>query len=136
MNENKKICNKLSFEECELAILRIAVDKSEKKIGKRIINSPEIKKIVNILEAFLREKKLICYGGQSINEELPEKDRFYDKDVDLPDYDFYSPDALNDAKELANIYAKNEFNDVEAKSGQHHGTYKVYVNFIPIADVQ
>jgi hypothetical protein len=133
--KTKDICKGLSFEECELAILRVAVDKSDKKIGKRIINSPDIKKIINILEEFLRDKKLICYGGQSINEELPENDRFYDKDVDLPDYDFYSPNALHDAKELADIYYAEGFTEVEAKAGQHHGTYKVYVNFYPIADV-
>jgi hypothetical protein len=55
--------------------------------------------------------------------------------VELPDYDFFSPNALEDAKELADIYFKQGFTDVEAKSGQHHGTYKVYVNFIPVADI-
>jgi hypothetical protein len=53
----------------------------------------------------------------------------------MPDYDFYSPDALNNAKELVDIYVKNGFQEVEAKAGQHHGTYKVYVNFIPVADI-
>jgi hypothetical protein len=42
---------------------------------------------------------------------------------------------LEDAKELANIYYKQGFTDVEAKSGQHHGTYKVFVNYIPVADI-
>jgi len=78
---------------------------------------------------------LVCYGGQSINEELPEEDRFYNKDVDIPDYDFYSPNALDDAKELADLYYKKGYKECEAKAGQHHGTYKVYVNFIPIADI-
>jgi hypothetical protein len=27
------------------------------------------------------------------------------------------------------------YTDVEAKSGVHHGTYKVYVNFLPVADI-
>ena len=53
----------------------------------------------------------------------------------MPDYDFFTPDALNDTKELANIYYKAGFTDVEAKSGQHHGTYKVFVNYIPVADI-
>lgn len=47
----------------------------------------------------------------------------------------FSIQALEDAKELANVYYKNGFTDVEAKSGQHHGTYKVFVNFTPIADI-
>ena len=28
----------------------------------------------------------------------------YDKSTELPDYDFFSPDPLNDAKKLADIY--------------------------------
>ena len=27
------------------------------------------------------------------------------------------------------------YTDVEAKSGVHHGTFKVFVNFIPVADI-
>ena len=129
-------CNKnVTFQDCELAILRSAVDLAETKMGSRLVNTPEIKKMVEILENFLRKKSLVCYGGQSINEELPEADRFYNKDVDIPDYDFYSANALEDAKELANIYYDKGYKEVECKSGQHHGTYKVYVNFIPIADI-
>ena len=37
---------------------------------------------------------------------LPLEDQFYDKDIEIPDYDFYSPNALDDAKELADIYYK------------------------------
>ena len=129
-------CDKKStFEECELAILRSAVDLAQEKMGKRIINSPEVQEMIQIVEEFLRRKNLVCYGGQGINEELPEEDRFYNKDIDIPDYDFYSPNALEDAKELANIYFKKGYQEVEAKSGQHHGTYKVFVNYIPVADI-
>jgi len=140
MNKNKHkntkdICDRLTFEDCELAILRAAVDKAEIIQGKKNVSSPEIKKIVYILENFLRKKKLICYGGTAINNILPRQYQFYDKDVEIPDYDFYSPNALKDAKELVDVYVKEKFQEVEAKSGQHHGTYKVYVNFIPIADI-
>jgi hypothetical protein len=139
MSEYKKktiTCDKkMTFQECELAILRMAVDLAQEKVGKRVINSPEVQEMIHILEDFLRKKNLVCYGGQSINEELPEEDRFYNKDVDIPDYDFYSPHALDDAKELADLYYKKGYKECEAKAGQHHGTYKVYVNFIPIADI-
>ena len=53
----------------------------------------------------------------------------------ITDYDFYSPNALDDAKKLADIYYKAGFTEVEAKAGQHFGTYKVFVNFIPVADI-
>jgi len=131
----KNVCKDLTFEECELTILRMAVDKAEEKMGRRIVNSDDIRKIIQIVEDFIKKKNLICYGGTAINNILPEEDQFYNKEVEIPDYDFFSMDALNDAKELANFYFKQGFTDVEAKSGVHHGTYKVYVNYIPVADI-
>jgi hypothetical protein len=128
-------CKNLNFEDCELAILRQAVDTAEEKQGKIVANSPEIKRIIGIVENFLRQKQLICYGGTAINNILPKQDQFYNKDVEIPDYDFYSWNALINAKELVDIYIKEGFIEVEAKSGQHHGTYKIFVNFIPVADI-
>ena len=131
----KNVCNGLKFSDCELFILRMAVDKAETKIGKRIVTSEEVKEIISIVEDFLKKKSLICYGGTAINNILPQEDQFYNKDIEIPDYDFFTTTALEDAKELANIYYKKGFTDVEAKSGQHHGTYKVFVNYIPVADI-
>ena len=131
-----QICDtKMTIKDCELAILRAAIDKSDEKLGKQITNSPEIVKIFTIVENFLKMKNLIAYGGIALNSLLPKKDQFYNLDIELPDYDFFSPNALQDAKELADIYAAEGFTEVEAKPGVHHGTYKVYVNFIPVADV-
>ena len=133
--KQKNICKDLNFSDCELAILRMAVDKAEEKIGKRVVNSEDIQKIINVVEDFLKTKNLICYGGTAINSILPESDQFYNKDIEIPDYDFFTFNALEDAKELADIYYKKGFTDVEAKAGQHHGTYKVFVNYIPVADI-
>ena len=127
--------SKSTLEEKEVEILRDAIDIAEKRKGKRVVSEPDVKKIISILEDFLKRKKLVCYGGTAINNILPLEDQFYDKDVEIPDYDFYSPNALDDAKELADIYFKDGFQEVEAKAGVHHGTYKVYVNFIPVADI-
>jgi hypothetical protein len=135
MTKKYELCKGLTFSDCELAILRTAVDKAEERQGKQVANSPEVKRIIGIVENFLRKKNLVCYGGVSINSLLPKQDQFYDKNIEIPDYDFYSSNALNDAKELVDIYVANGFQEVEAKSGQHHGTYKVYVNFIPVADI-
>ena len=133
---NQSVCdNKMTFEECELAILRQAVDDNEETKGKKIVNTAEIKNILKIVEDFLIKKKLMCYGGTAINNILPSYDQFYNRDAEIPDYDFYSPDALKDAKELTDIYYKHGYTDAEAKAGVHYGTYKVYVNFIPIADI-
>lgn len=124
-----------TLEEKELEVLRNAVDKAEEKAGKKLTHSDEVKEIISIVETFLREKKLICYGGTAINNILPVQDQFYNKDIEIPDYDFFSYSALDDAKRLADVYASKGYTDVEAKSGVHHGTYKVFVNFIPVADI-
>jgi len=127
--------NKLTLEEKEVAILRDAIDIAEKRKGKKTVSDPDVKKIISILEDFLKKKRLVCYGGTAINNILPLDDQFYDKDIEIPDYDFYSPDALDDAVELADIYYNEGFQEVEAKAGVHYGTYKVFVNFIPVADI-
>lgn len=126
---------KMTQEEKELAIMRDAIDIAEKRKGQATVRDPDVKKIISILEDFLKKKKLVCYGGTAINNILPLEDQFYDKNVEIPDYDFYSPRALEDAKELADIYYNAGFQEVEAKSGVHHGTYKVFVNFLPVADI-
>jgi hypothetical protein len=132
----EKICNKsMTFQDCELAILRLAVDKAEEKMGKRVVQSDDIKKIIIILENFIKKKNLIAYGGTAINNILPKEDQFYNKEVELPDYDCFTMDGLNTAIELADLYYKEGFTDVEAKAGQHHGTFKVYVNYMAIADL-
>tara|TARA_B110000208_G_scaffold18658_1_gene22803 strand:- start:565 stop:2025 length:1461 start_codon:yes stop_codon:yes gene_type:complete len=127
--------NKLTLEEKEVAILRDAIDIAEKRKGKKTVSDPDVKKIISILEDFLKKKRLVCYGGTAINNILPLDDQFYDKDIEIPDYDFYSPTSLEDAKELADIYYNEGFQEVEAKAGVHYGTYKVFVNFIPVADI-
>lgn len=124
-----------NIEDREVDLLRNAVDKIESRSGKKVAQSPEVKKIIGCVERFLREKKLVCYGGTAINSILPEKYRFYNNDIEVPDYDFYSPNALEDSKELADIFFKMGYNEVEAKSGSHPGTFKVFVNFIPVADI-
>ena len=119
----------------ELAILREAVDKAESRAGRKIAQSEQVKKIIEVVENFIRVRKLICYGGTAINNILPVEDQFYNRDVEVPDYDFFSSQALEDSKALADKYIAAGYSEVEAKSGVHHGTFKVYVDFIPVADV-
>ena len=114
----------MDYNEKELEILRKAVDIAEKKQGFKVANSPEVKKIIKIVEKFIKQKELICYGGTAINNILPQEDQFYDKSIEIPDYDFFSTKALDHAKELADIYVANGYSDVEAKAGIHKGTYR------------
>ena len=136
MRYDNKLCDdKMTFQDCELAILRNAVDKSEQYQGQKVAMNAEVKKIIKILEDYLKVKKVICYGGTAINNILPKDAQFYNRDLEVPDYDFYSPNAMDDAIELANLYADAGYTEVEAKAGVHHGTYKVYVNYLGVADI-
>lgn len=133
--DNPLCDNKMTFEECELAILRNAVDESENLRGRNVTNNEDIQKMLKIVEKFIIDKKLMLYGGTAINNILPKYAQFYNRDIEIPDYDFYSSNALDDAKKLADIFYKEGYVEVEAKAGVHMGTFKVYVNFISIADI-
>ena len=130
-----KCDKKTKFEDCELAILRAAVDNIEMKTSKEKLQNDTIKKMIQIVEEFIAKTKCVCYGGTAINNILPIHDQFYNKNVEFPDYDFYSPNALEHAKKLAEEYYKQGYEEVEAKAGLHTGTYKVFVNFLPVADI-
>jgi len=125
----------LTFEDCELAILRQAVDYNEAHEKKAHANQPEVTRMIEIVEQFLVATKCVCYGGIAINNILPTDAQFYDHNIEIPDYDFYSPTPVKHAKELADIFVKEGYQDVESRSGVHFGTYKVFVNFIPMADI-
>ena len=117
--------NVLYYENRELELLKNAINIEAKKRGERIAKNPVMKDIITVLEKFIRDKNLVCYGGTAINNILPPTDQFYNRDLEIPDYDFFSPNAMNDAKALADIYFNQGFSDVEAKAGVHYGTYKV-----------
>lgn len=133
---HSEICtNDMTFEDCELAILRQAVDDTELQKQEEIAKSEDVLKMITIVEQFLRDKGNVCYGGTAINNILPKEAQFYNRDVEVPDYDFYSPTPLEHAKELADIFYNEGYSDVEAKAGVHKGTFKVFVNFIAMADI-
>ena len=81
-----ELCNNdMSYRECELAILRSAVDDSDAIKKDKLVRSDDIDKIIKILEKFLKKKKLICYGGTAINNILPQSAQFYDRGIEIPD---------------------------------------------------
>lgn len=95
----------------------------------------EIGKILDIVRNFIKDNQLVIYGGTAINALLPPEDQFYDYSKEIPDYDFYSTNARNDAKKLADILFTAGYNDAQARSGIHPGTYKVSANFTQVADI-
>lgn len=99
------------------------------------VEDTESRKIVEVMETFLRAKGRIIYGGAAINAYMSPKNKFYDPRLHLPDYDFLTPDPLQDCTDLIAEFQKAGFEDVEAKLGIHEGTYKVFVNYRPAADI-
>lgn len=92
-----------------------------------------------IVKQFIMEKGLKLYGGLALNELLKKhKAEFYSED-EIPDYDVFSPDAWNHAKELTNLLHKMGYPFVEARSSilnsEHHSTYKVAVDSVYVLDL-
>ena len=119
----------------ELEMLKNAVDEAQEIINFEQAHNSEILFAIEMIEQFLRKKKRVCYGGTAINAILPKKLKFYDEELDLPDYDFFTPDPESDIKELVGSLRKAGFTDVIQRIGMHQGTFKILVNFVPIADI-
>ena len=65
---NTELCtNDMTFDDCELAILRHAVDEAQKENAVKIVQNEEVKRMITIVEEFLKKKKCVCYGGTAIN---------------------------------------------------------------------
>lgn len=119
----------------EKKLLATAISNAKKRNQMYEINmEKDILDIFGVVRDFIKSERVLCYGGTAINAALDPKDKFYDEIYDLPDYDFFSTRAMDDARRLTDIYAKKKYM-VEAKAGQHFGTYKVFVNFLPVADI-
>ena len=118
----------------DIEYLKQAVKKNEtfQKRNKKNIYINDT--LLGVVEQFMKKNKRICYGGTAINSILPKDKQFYDFDIDIPDYDFFSPTALEDAKALCNLFKKENVFHIESKNAVVYGTYKVFVNFVPIAD--
>jgi hypothetical protein len=115
--------------------LESAIEKASQHIKYQEAHDEHLLRGLAIVRDFIKSKKRVCYGGTAMNAILPVSKQFYDKDLDLPDYDFYTPDVDSDIAELVGLLEQEGFNDVFSKVGIHEGTMKVLVNYTPIADV-
>uniref|UniRef100_A0A6C0F1V6 Poly(A) polymerase catalytic subunit domain-containing protein n=1 Tax=viral metagenome TaxID=1070528 RepID=A0A6C0F1V6_9ZZZZ len=96
---------------------------------------PAIKTSLGVVEAFLKTHPVLCYGGTAINALLPKKDRFYDPEVEVPDYDFFSKTPQAHSVMIANQLVKHGIKEVEVKPGMHLGTFKVFADYTGVADI-
>jgi Poly(A) polymerase catalytic subunit len=66
-----------------------------------------VEKVVDVLKEFIVKHGLIIYGGLAIDYALRmHDDRLYPDDLLQVDYDFFSPDNVHHAYQLANIFYK------------------------------
>ena len=102
----------------------------QKERKKKLYTKPGLFRTV---DEFMIKKQLIGYGGMAINMSLPKDKKFYG-DNDVPDYDFFSTKSIPDIIELSDILSKT-YEDVEVRSALNEGTYKIFVNSIPLVDI-
>jgi hypothetical protein len=112
-------------------VKKLVEDLDEKKMKEKFVDTTDIMKYV---EAFIKKKKLIIYGGYAVNALLSKKSKFY-KEYTINDFDCYSANAKQDAKELAAELAKHKIPYIKIRKALHENTYKVYANFLQVIDL-
>lgn len=107
----------------------------ENLVNIRSYNYEEIVSSLEIVKQFIIDRKLILVGGMAIDLALKLKgDRIYSDDQ-LPDYDFYSPQHVDDAYKLSEILCTKGFKNVSCIQAMHITTMRVRVNFETVADI-
>lgn len=115
--------------------LEAIIGKLEQENDRRAASDPMVKTALGVVESFLKEHRVLCYGGTAINNLLPKEDRFYNPDVDIPDYDFFSRTPQEHAMRLANKLQTVGIKNIEVKPGIHLGTFKVFADYDAVADI-
>ena len=88
--------------------------------------SQGLKNPFNVVRDFIKEKGLKLYGGLALHEHLKKFNAGIYKSYEFPDYDVFSPDAWNHAKELADRLHNMGFNMVEARGSILNNEYHLY----------
>lgn len=112
-----------------------AAEQAQELIDLNAASSPNIKKMMDIVHKFVQQERVMCYGGTAINNILPKDKQFYDSSVDIPDYDFFAINPQKLCIKLSKKLKKAGLENVEAKPGMHLGTFKVFCEFIGVADI-
>ncbi len=110
-------------------------EEAQDRIDYESAHDEQILSGIKVVEDFLRSTGRVCYGGTAQNIHLPKRYKFYDPDKSIPDYDFLTPNGAQDVKNLEGRLRDAGFTDIGSRPGVHEGTTKIYLNFIPIADI-
>ena len=100
-------------------------------------NIMEYNNVIKIILEYIKKKKRIIYGGKCWEALLKKKNPkvgFY-SEYEMPDYEFYSPQPINDIIELCDLLYKKGYKYVTGVDAQHEETYKLQVNYIEYCDI-
>ena len=131
-----KTRSKQSFTKTILPIIEKALEAKKKAAQSKKVDSVSFDDLekYRIVKQFMIDKKLKLYGGYAINVALPKESRFY-SEHEIPDYDAFSTTPYKHATELAEILYKAGYKYTEIKKAMHEGTFKVFANMWPVADI-
>ena len=115
--------------------IKHAALEAQKKIDYESAHDPQVSKSIEVVENFLRKRHRLCYGGQAINAHLPKAYQFYDPEYSVPDYDFFTPSQKGDLLLLVKDLRAAGFVEIYVREGMHEGTFKIYVDYVPVADM-
>lgn len=90
---------------------------------------------LEIVKKFIIERDLILYGGQAIDFALRLKGSQIYPAHQTPDFDFFSPQNVDDAYDLADILKEAGFISPGAIPAIHVQTMRVKTDFIFVADI-
>ena len=131
---NSSILDRKTFTK-QLDTIKRASELAQSKIDYNSAHDDNIIRAIDVVEDFLRKTHRLCYGGQAINAHLPAKYKFYDPEFSIPDYDFFTPNHKTDITSLVKDLKKAGFTEISVREGMHDGTIKIYVDYIPVADM-
>jgi len=112
-----------------------AANIAQQIIQKSTAGNSDIKKMMGIVFKFMQTHRVLGYGGTALNNLLPKNKQFYDFSKEVPDYDFYSETPQEHSKLIADRLAAEGLDNIQVKPGVHLGTFKVFADYIPVADV-
>jgi hypothetical protein len=115
--------------------IELAANKAQEIIDKLAASNPDVQKMMGVVLKYIQTHRVLCYGGTAINNLLSKKNQFYDPELDIPDYDFFSMNPQEDARKIVDLLIKAGIANVEAKPGIHLGTFKVFADYTGVADI-
>lgn len=101
----------------------------------RDADAPVGDRALEIVHKFIVERGLILYGGQAIDFALRLRGSRIYPDHQTPDFDFFSPQSVDDAYDLADILRDAGFANIGAIPAIHAQTMRVKTDFIFVADI-